>query len=118
MNTAQSSSEQTMQPSKYQRATAVFLSVLLMYITFFVVLGAISTLLQVMGVPMLIIAAFEFATLIMAYINVDTLVRWGQALAEKILAGILAVDSFFTKVKARVSSFFSKKEETAQAAAA
>lgn len=112
MNT---NTEQTVQPIENQRLVAVFLSILIMYVIFFIALGLVTTLMQAIGIPMLLIAAFEFATVIMVYINIDTIIEWGQKLSNKIASGFLVVAQTYNKVKARVVSFF-KKEAEAEAA--
>lgn len=113
-----STTKVTQMPSKYQRTAAIFLSVLLMYVAFFLILGMVSTLLANIGIPMLLIAAFEFATMIMAYIKIDVLIDWCNGLANKIANGLVIAGNAIHNVKTRISSFFGKKEETAEAVAA
>ena len=103
--------EQTVQPTKNQRLAAIFLSILIMYVIFFIVLSLVTTLMQAIGIPMLLIAAFEFATVIMVYINIDRVVVWGEKLANKIASGFMVVAQTYNKVKARIVSFFKKESE-------
>lgn len=113
-----STTKETQMPSKYQQYAAIFLSVLLMYVTFFLILGMASTFLEMIGIPMLLIAAFEFATLIVVYIKIDVLVNWCNTLAAKIANGFIFIGNAVASAKARISSFFGKKEETAEAVVA